>query len=202
MRQNPKRGFSAAPAAILLILLLAVLSREAIARSLITLLPPHGASAPAARLDKELTTQVDASLAKADIADVGGTIDAALSITDESLFFGLEHLVNLSFTPGEREGNCIEYAHLFAQVFNRAAQRSGLNATASVIHTSNARFLGMKLPFRGYQDHDWVLVEDRTGTGMSKCTTKATCRFWYVDPTLHDAWFGWDINSIVKGKVK
>lgn len=202
MPQRPKRGSSLAPGITALVVLLVALSREAIVRALIDLSPPHGASAPAARLDKDLSAQVDSALAKADIADVGGTIDAALSITGDGLSFGLSHRTSLSFSPEPREGNCVEYAHLFAHVFNRAAATSGLNATASVIHSSRARLLGFSIPLRGFQDHDWVLIEDRTGTGLVKCTTKAACRYWYVDPTLHDAWLGWDINSMVNGVVR
>lgn len=202
MAQRPKRGPSVAPAVFVLLLLIAVLSREAIVRALIDFSPPHAASAPAARLDKDLTAQVDAALGRADIADVNGTIEAALAVTDESLSFGLDHKTSLVFSPGTREGNCIEYAHLFAHVFNRAAQSSGLNATAYVVHSANARLLGFKIPARGYQDHDFAFIEDRTGTALAKCTTRAACRYWYVDPTLHDAWLGWDINSIVKGTVK
>jgi hypothetical protein len=193
MAQRPKRGFSAAPAAALLVLILAFFSREALVRSLIEFHPPHSATASAAKLDKVLSARVDAALASADITDVSGAIEAALSVTDESLFFGLDHRTTLTFTVGEREGNCIEYAHLFALVFNQAAKRAGLRATASVIHSADARILGQKLPFRGFEDHDWVLIEDRSSPAR---------RLLHVDPALNDAWLGWDISSIVRGPVK
>jgi hypothetical protein len=125
-------------------------------------------------------------------------------VTDESLFFGLDHRTTLTFTVGEREGNCIEYAHLFAHVFNQAAKRAGLRATASVIHSADARVLGQKLPFRGFEDHDWVLIEDRSSSTPSPAagSSREARRLLYVDPALNDAWLGWDISSIVHGPVK
>lgn len=202
MAQRSKRGPSVAPAAFALVLLVVFFTREAIVRALVEFSAPFSATSPAARLDKDLADHVDAALAKADIADVNGTIDAALAITDESLSFGLDHKTTLAFSATPREGNCIEYAHLFAYVFNQAARSSGLNATAYVVHSASARVLGVKIPARGFQDHDFAVIEDRTGTALPRCTTRAACRFWYVDPTLHDAWLGWDIHSIVKGTVK
>ena len=57
---------------------------------------------------------------------------------------------------------------------------------------SEARVLGQKLPMRGLDDHDWVLVVPGD--------PKEKRRF--VDPTFYDLGLGWDITSNVSGAVK
>ena len=44
----------------------------------------------------------------------------------------------------------------------------------------------VRVPMRGWSDHDWVLVE---GSG----------RRWYVDPTFDDMGLGWDLAGHVEG---
>jgi hypothetical protein len=98
----------------------------------------------------------------------------------------------MSFSAAEREGNCIEYAHLFARVFDKAAAKAGLSARAYAVHSAQARIFGHAVPMRGWDDHDWVLIQDGTGD---------EARRWFVDPTMHDAGLGWDISPNVRGTV-
>jgi hypothetical protein len=175
------------------VLLFATAAAAAIPRFAFELLPPHTAKRSAAVLEKPLERAVDASLAKSEPDSVEGAMDVALSVSDRILRFGLAHTTSLSFAAAEREGNCIEYAHLFARVFDRAAARAKLDARAYVVHSGKAVVLGHKLPFRGFEDHDWVLIQQGSGDDA---------RRWYVDPTMHDAGLGWDISASVRGAVK
>ena len=175
------------------VLLFATAAGAALPRYAFSLLPPHTAKRSAAVLDKPLERAVDASLAKAVPESVEGAMDMALSASDKLLHFGLEHTTSMSFAAAEREGNCIEYAHLFARVFDRAAQKGKLDARAYVVHSAKAEVLGRALPFRGWGDHDWVIIQEGTG---------ADAKRWYVDPTMHDAGLGWDISANVRGVVK
>jgi hypothetical protein len=59
----------------------------------------------------------------------------------------------------------------------------GLPARSRVAHSGRARVFGRALPFRGFADHDWVLI---AGTDPL-----------YVDPAFADAWLGWDISRNV-----
>jgi len=178
---------------LLVVLLFATAAGAALPRFAFQLLPPHTAKRSGAVLDKALDRAVDASIAKAEIDSVESAMDIALSASDRILHFGLQHPTSLSFAAAEREGNCIEYAHLFARVFDRAAARAKLDARAWVVHSGKAVVLGHKLPFKGFEDHDWVLIQEGSGDGAKR---------WYVDPTMHDAGLGWDISGAVQGTVK
>lgn len=116
----------------------------------------------------------------------------ALDATGRRLHFGLGHRTSLAFDETEREGNCIEYAHLFGTVFERAAARVHLDARAFVVHSDDARVVGGKLGLPGFGDHDWSLVVVRTAAGERRL---------FVDPTLYDAGLGWDIAGSVRGDV-
>jgi hypothetical protein len=105
-------------------------------------LPPHAVRPAAAMLDPALAARVDGALAGARIESADDAIDFALDRTGELLHFGLGHATRLRFGVDEREGNCIEYAHLFATVFNRAAVARGLDARARVVHSGRARVFG------------------------------------------------------------
>ena len=153
------------------------------------LLPAHTATAPRARLDATFARAVDAEIARAEIGSTDDALQLALRVTGEHLHFGLGHSTRLVFDGQEREANCIEYAHLFATVFRSAATRSGIGATAYVVHSAHARVYGMRVPLNGFGDHDWVFVVDRDG------------RRFYVDPTLFDAGLGWDVSGSVRGQV-
>src|SRR4051812_20522255 len=108
------------------ILLFATAAGAALPRYAFQLLPPHTAKRSTAALDKPLDRAIDASLTKAVPETVEGAMDMALSASDKLLRFGLEHTTSMAFTAAEREANCIEYAHLFARVFERAAQKGKL----------------------------------------------------------------------------
>ena len=178
----------------LAILLCATVAAAALPRFAFELLAPHTARRSSAALDAELRKAIDAALAKSTPTSVDTALDFSLSVSDKLLHFGLNHQTSTSFVAAEREGNCIEYAQLMAKVFEKAAAKGGFKARAFVIHSDKARVFGQKVPFPGWDDHDWVLIEDRTGSGDP--------RRLYVDPTLHDAGLGWDISSNVKGEIK
>ena len=92
------------------------------------------------------------------------------------------------FDDSEREGNCIEYAQLFANVFDRAAAQGHLAARAYAVHSADARLMGQVMAGRGMGEHDWVLVVD----GEKR---------YYVDPTFFDMGLPWDISRSVTGAV-
>lgn len=156
-------------------------------------LPPHTAKRSAAVLDKALDKAVEASLDKAAVDSVESALDFSLAASDRLLHFGLAHPTSLSFAAAEREGNCIEYAHLFARVFEKAAQRAQLDAHAYVVHSAKAELFGRAVPLPGWENHDWVIIQQGKGD---------TARRLHVDPTLHDFGLGWDVASNVRGNVK
>jgi hypothetical protein len=173
------------------ILLFATAAGAALPRYAFELLPPHTAKRSAAALDKPFERAVDGAVAKTTIDSVEAAMDFSLAVTDRMLHFGLDHPTSMAFAA-EREGNCIEYAHLFARVFEKAAAKGGLEARVYVVHSGKAQVFGRPMPFRGWNDHDWVLIQDGSGD---------EARRWYVDPTMHDAGLGWDISTNVRGPV-
>jgi len=178
---------------IAVVLLFATAAGAALPHFAFALLAPHSARRSAAALDKPLERAIDGSLDRATPDSVESAMDVALSASDRLLHFGLQHTTSLSFAAAEREGNCIEYAHLFARIFDKAAAHAKLDARAYVVHSAKAEVFGHKVPMPGWSDHDWVLIQEGTGDDA---------RRWYVDPTLHDAGLGWDISANVRGAVK
>ncbi len=178
---------------LLVVMLFATAAGAALPRFAFQLLPPHTVKRSGAVLDRALERAFDASVAKADPSSVEEAMDISLAASDRILHFGLKHPTSMSFAAAEREGNCTEYAHLFARVFDRAAARAKLDARAYVVHSSKAEVLGHKLPWKGFEDHDWVLIQQGSGEDAKR---------WYVDPTMHDAGLGWDISGAVQGTVK
>lgn len=174
--------------AALVIGALAIASVSAAAVGL-ELLPPHTARRSAATLDTKLLAEIDAATAAAAPSTVEAARDLALEITARHLHFGLDHPTSLAFGAVDREGNCIEYAHLFARVFDRIVAARGIRARAYAVHSASARLFGLKLPMRGFDDHDWALVESSAATH-------------YVDPSFFDAGLGWDTRAHVVGSVK
>ncbi len=122
-------------------------------------------------------------------------MDFSLAVTDKLLHFGLEHPTSLSFAkPPSARATASSTRTLFARVFDKAAaQGQARRPRAYVVHSAKAEVLGRKLPFRGFEDHDWVLIQEGTGEDA---------RRWFVDPTMHDAGLGWDISANVRGAVK
>lgn len=174
------------------VLLFATAAAAAIPHYALELLAPHTVKRSAAVLDKPLEKALDAAIEKTEIASVDDAMNFSLSATDKLLHFGLEHPTSMSFSGADREGNCIEYAHLFAHVFDRVASKSGLSARAFAVHSAKARVFGRALPMRGWDDHDWVLIQDGTGAEASR---------WFVDPTFNDMGLGWDISANVRGPI-
>jgi hypothetical protein len=150
---------------------------------LLTFGAPHLARAPRAVLSPALAAKLDA-IPKSH--DVDGVVKVALDATAAQLHFGLQHRTSTSFDAAEREGNCIEYAELFASIFNR--EKGSLDARAYAVHSAEARVLGQRLADPALRDHDWALVV-------------AGERRLFVDPTLFDEGFGWDISRAVTGSV-
>ncbi len=105
---------------------------------------------------------MDVGVNEANVSSADELVRFSLGVTGAHLHFGLEHKTTLKFGLKEREGNCIEYAHLFATVFNRAAERRKIAARAFVVH-GDARVFGRKLSGRGLGDHDWVIVVSTAG---------------------------------------
>lgn len=179
----------------LALLLIATVATAALPHYVFELLAPHTARRSQAKLDEDFTRLIETALDKSRPDNVDAALDFSLSATDKFLHFGLSHPTSHSFTTTPREGNCVEYSELFARIFERAVKGAHLDARVFVVHTDKARAFGQKVPFRGWGDHDWVLIEDRSA-GPSE-----ESRRLYVDPTLHDAQLGWDISSNVKGTI-
>lgn len=159
------------------------------AESFVSFSAPHTARRSAATLDPALSRRLHAASAPTTTARA---IDSSLSATGAQLHFGLNHTTKLSFDDHEREGNCIEYANLFAAIFDRAAAQGHLSARAYAVHSADARFMGEVVPGRGMGEHDWVLVVEQTPSGEKR---------YFVDPTFYDMGLSWDIASSVHGAV-
>ena len=183
-------------ASLLLVAVLGALlvapARPTLAQLPVTFHPPHTVRASAATLAPELARVVDERIREAAPDSLDAALHLALDVAGQKLHFGLDHRTTLAFGAKEREGNCIEYAHLFAVVFDRAARQRGIAARAYVVHSADARVLGEKLAARGLGDHDWVLVVGTAGPP----------RRLFVDPTFFDFGLGWDITSSVTGDVR
>jgi hypothetical protein len=162
----------------------------AIAHSGMWLGGPHRLSRPAARLEPALWARVSAELGSASVETVEQAIAFSLQQSARQLHFGLGHRTSLAFGPAEREGHCVEYAHLFATVIQRVARWRGLELDAHVVHSARARLFGYRHPLRGFEDHDWVLVVDR-------CSGQRH----FVDPTFADMGLGSDIRGSVEAPV-
>ncbi|MBU45361.1 MAG: hypothetical protein CMN76_19270 [Spirochaetaceae bacterium] len=130
--------------------------------------------------------------------DLEETIQASLEFTTGHLEPGLYHNTSLIFSD-PRPGNCIEYSHLFAQVFNLLATKNGLNHRAYIIR-SNARFLGMRIPLPGFADHDWVFVGElpldapNKAARIQELIESDSNMNRYVDAMFYDAFFRWNVE--------
>ncbi len=153
---------------------------------------PHRFSAPAAILDAAVVQSLGHVPRSSSAEEL---IAVALDETSRRLHFGLSHRTTLQFGSAEREGNCIEYAHLFASLVRRFGRDAGLDVTATVVRSFDPRLAGQTIPGRSFADHDWVLVEAGHGA------PPAGQQRWFVDPSLHDLGLGWDIEHLVRGPV-
>jgi hypothetical protein len=181
---------SRAGLAVLVIVGAGLLARNALAQMLVTFEAPHLVRVPGAAVDPALGRHYDAQAAATKMATIDDLVTFALRTTASALHFGLRHRTRLSFDEAEREGNCIEYAELFATVFNR--EHGNLDARAWVVR-SDARIFGETMSDPAWKDHDWVLVVAHTPYGMKRL---------YVDPTLYDMGLGWDVSRAVHGDVR
>jgi hypothetical protein len=163
-------------------------------QSLIEFRPPHSFRPARARLSPSLKQQLAQASAGVSPTTTRALIDFALDRSGRLLHFGLAHQTRLVFDTKEREGNCVEYSALFATIFAEAAARHGSRATVHVVR-SDARIGGIKLPGRGLDEHDWVLVVDRDAEG-------AELRRYYVDAAFADSGLGWDISENVEGELR
>src|ERR1019366_8360893 len=148
--------------------------------SLVTFSPPHTAARSSAPLDAALSARVQRRIAATPPTTTEQTIALALEATAAQLHFGLAHPTRLAFSEPEREGNCIEYAQLFASIFDRAAGQRGARAYA--VHSADARLMGQVMAGRGIGEHDWALVKDGD-------------KLYFVDPTFFDMGLPWDISK-------
>jgi hypothetical protein len=162
----------------------------ALAAPLFVLDPPHKLQRSQARLEASLKAQLTADLRTAPVpATVEGAIRYAVDATGKALHVAPSHKTSMYFGTAERAGNCVEYAHLFAAVFDLTAHALGVQAMAFTVHSKRARPVAKKQPLRAWKDHDWTLVSDKTG------------KRWFVDAALADAGGPWDIAEDVGGDV-
>jgi hypothetical protein len=167
-----------------------LLAGHAAAQSLFTFRAPHVVRAPVARLDPLLGKDLDAQTRTALPESADDLVALALRATSSALHFGLSHRTRLTFDGVEREGNCVEYAELFASIVNR---EHGSGDVRAWVVRSDAAILGEASKSPAWKDHDWVLVVARTSDGTRRL---------YVDPTLYDMGLGWDISRAVLGDVR
>lgn len=177
-------------AAILILLGSAVYSFPLFA---LQLFAPHSVQPSRASLDSRLSQKIADALQQKAPSTADEVLAFALKTTGEHLHFGLDHKTQFSFGENEREANCIEYAHLFVKIYSMAAKKAGLSFKAYAVHSANAKVLGARVPMPGWQDHDWVCIELWPQSPEPKRL--------YVDPTLYDAGFGWNIQGSVKGTI-
>ncbi len=152
---------------------------------------PHHLRSPAAVLAPTFGAAVDGRAKAAGLADPTALLAFALHETTGALHFGLSHRTHLSFDGKDREGNCVEYAELFASIVNR--EHGAVPARAWVVR-SDASILGMTIKDPAWRDHDWVLLLVSDGRDRMKR--------YFVDPSLADMGLGWNIEGEVQGVVK
>lgn len=163
----------------------------ALARARVALLGPHIVQVSLARLDAPLDAAVRYQIEAEKPQTVEAALKFGLKITGQQLRFGLGHPTKYAFGAETRAGNCIEYAHLFARVFDMAATKGKIAAKVYVVHSTRAEVFGYVLPFPGFRDHDWVIIVDNVEKKQ-----------WFVDPTFDDAGLGWDLQTNVVGDIK
>ena len=120
---------------------------------------------------------------------MSATLDFSLSVSDKLLHFGLHHQTSRSFAAAEREGNCIEYAELFAKVFEKAAQKGGLKARVFVVHSDKARVFGQKMPSTSSDSAAAVAVADEVASeAVADGGASITVVVAEASPAAADAW--------------
>ncbi len=150
---------------------------------------PHRVRAARAVLAPALRARLASDAAAAAPTTGDALVAFALAHTAAQLHFGLAHRTSLHFDIAEREGNCVEYAELFAAILGRT--RGALDVRAWVVR-SDALVLGRAIPDPAWRDHDWALVRVREG-GVTSLR--------YLDPTLFDAGLSPDVSASIDGTV-
>lgn len=148
---------------------------------------PHVVLSYGSPLNAEKQRELDEAIAAKHPRTKTEVLDFALDYTARSLRFSLDHPTSLRFESATRDGNCVEYTYLFVQAFNAAAKRASVSARAYAVRSTQARIAGVKVPLRGFADHDFAVVQD-------------DAERLYVDPTLYDAHLGWNVAFNVKDK--
>lgn len=149
----------------------------------------HNTRSPLADLTHDLQVAIQKSTDGKTPGDMRSVIELSSQVVGRFLHYGQTHTTRLRFDAQPREGNSIEYATLFASVFNQLARWAKLEAHAAVVHSDQALVFGRSLPFRGMGYHEWVLVEQKDGAR------------WFVDPLLADYHLGWNLEGNVEGDV-
>jgi hypothetical protein len=157
------------------------------ARLQLTLVPPHVASTPAARLSPEKKRQLDDLLDDQIPTDRDQAIELALDFTAKSLSFSPGHPASFDFDTRPRSASSAEYASLFVAAFDAAAKRAGSSALAYRVQ-SDVRVFGKKLPLAIFARHDWALVVDPADGARID-----------IDPAFADLWLGASVARNVKG---
>jgi hypothetical protein len=174
---------------VVVLSVLAFAERNAFAQQMLTFTPRHRVRETTAVLSPALARAIDSQKSISTISRPEDLIAFGLKTTSSALHFGLSHHTHLTFDENDREGNCVEYAELFAAIVNR--EHGSIEAHAFVVR-SDAKIMGRTMSDPAWKDHDWVLLVVRTATKSSR---------FYVDPTLHDMGLGWNISNAVQGEV-
>jgi len=172
---------------VVLVLLLLLLVGAVAARVQLTLIAPHTAFAPTATLSDDKKKELDEAIADAMLTDREHALDLSLDVTGRWLSLAPWHKTSLAIGAGARGGNGVEYADLFATVFDVAAKHAGSTARAYRVE-SDVRVFGKRIPLPSFARHDWVLVVDPADGARID-----------LDPMLADAWLGASLARNVKG---
>jgi hypothetical protein len=183
-RKRPRRPWGSIVALIVFLLLVGA---GIGARASLALIAPHEVLPSVTTLSPEKRADLEQELDFNRPFDRDQAIDFALDYTAQSLSFSLGHPTSFEFGAGKRKGTCVEYAALFVAVFEAASKRAGSSARAWRVR-SQARVFNKVVPFKGFADHDWILVHDPADGARI-----------YLDPTLYDAWLSSNLTRNVKG---
>jgi hypothetical protein len=155
----------------------------ALAHSLLELSPQHVVTKPAAKLDPALKTSIIEGMKGRSIKTAADVVAYSLERSRAQLHFGMAHKTSLQFSAKEREANCIEYAHFFAQVAAVVAKEANVELSARVVR-SRASVAGKAIPLAGWDTHDWVLI-------------RAGEQRLLIDPSFDDAGLGAELEGVV-----
>lgn len=153
------------------------------ARTLLELSPQHVVANPKAKLDPTLRKEVLDGMKGRAFAGGNDVVAYALEVTGAHLHFGMAHKTSLAFTTAEREANCVEYAHLFGEVAELVAKEAKVDLKIRVVR-SRATLAGQRIPLKGWDTHDWVLVKSGDETR-------------FLDPSFDDAGLGVELTRVI-----